>query len=210
MPPFVLDVRKLVLDRWDLFGQILAESRFFRELQVMTQDKVDTACDQFTEAMRKAPGITLADLHKREVFDKAWSLLKQDKLRNKIYAREGAAAERFKDAVNEAKPDELYVDIWLPVARLFQEDYVGGRRKVEDALNEHSRREKGTVQITLCRHSDKVTLFQVEDNLFHVFTAPLYLLEQFFHAGPFCRVVKVVEAIVMAGPPTQPVGEPFF
>jgi hypothetical protein len=131
---FVLTVRKLVLDRWDLFRQILAESRFFRELQVMTQDKVDTACDQFTEAMRKAPGIILAELHKREVFDKAWNLLKQDKLRNKIYAKEGAAAERFKDAVTEANPDELYRDIWLPVARLFQEDHAGGRRKVEDAL----------------------------------------------------------------------------
>jgi DNA helicase HerA-like ATPase len=132
--PFVLTVRQLVLDRWDLFRQILAESRFFRELQIMTQDKVDLACDQLTEAMRKAPGITLASLHERNVFDKAWNLLKQDKLRNKIYAREGAAAERFKDAVDEANPDELYQDIWLPVARLFKEDHAGGRRKVEDAL----------------------------------------------------------------------------
>lgn len=131
---FVLTVRKLVLDRWDLFRQILAESRFFRELQVMTQDKIDTACDQFTEALKKTPGITLAQLHHREVFDKAWSLLQQERLRNKIYAKEGAAAERFKDAVTEANPDDLYRDIWLPVARLFQEDHAGGRRKVEDAL----------------------------------------------------------------------------
>jgi hypothetical protein len=131
---FVLTVRKLVLDRWELFKQILAESRFFRELQVMTQDKVITACDQFTEAMRKSSGITLADLYKREVFNKAWTLLKQDKLRNKIYAREGAAAERFEDAVNEANADEIYAEVWLPVARLFQEDYAGGRRNVEDAL----------------------------------------------------------------------------
>jgi len=132
--PFVLTVRQLVLDRWDLFRQILAESGFFRELQILTQDKVDLACDQLTEAMRKAPGITLASLHDRSVFDKAWNLLKQDKLRNKIYAREGAAAERFKDAVDEAKPEELYQDIWLPVARLFKEDHAGGRRKVEDTL----------------------------------------------------------------------------
>lgn len=131
---FVLTVRKLVLDRWDLFRQILAESRFFRELQVMTQDKVDTACDQFTEAMRKAPGITLAELHERTVFDKAWNLLNQDKLRNKIYAKEGAAAERFKDALAEANSDELYQNIWLPVTRLFQEDHASGRRTVEDAL----------------------------------------------------------------------------
>ncbi len=131
---FVLTVKKLVLDRWDLLRQILAESRFFRELQIMTQDKLETACDQFVEAMRKAPGIKLADLHRREVFDKAWNLLNQDKLRNKIYAREGAAAERFRDAINEANPEELYHNIWLPVARLFQEDRNAGRRKVEDAL----------------------------------------------------------------------------
>ncbi len=132
--PFVMTVRQLVLDRWDLFRQILAESRFFRELQIMTQDKVDLACDQLTEAMRKASGIKLASLHERAVFDKAWHLLKQEKLQNKIYAREGTAAERFKDAVDEANPDDLYQHIWLPVANLFKEDYHGGRRKVEDAL----------------------------------------------------------------------------
>lgn len=131
---FVLSVRKLVLDRWDLFRQILAESRFFRELQVMTQDKVDTACDQFTETLQKTSGIKLATLHESDVFMKAWKLLSQDRLRNKIYAREGSAAERFKDAVNEADPDELYREIWLPVARLFQEDRMAGRRTVEDAL----------------------------------------------------------------------------
>jgi hypothetical protein len=100
----------------------------------LTQDKVDLACEQLTEEMRKASGITLASLYKREVFDKVWNLLKQEKLRNKIYAREGAAAERFKDALDEAKPDELYRDNWLPLARLFQEDFAGGRRKVEDEL----------------------------------------------------------------------------
>lgn len=131
---FVLTVQKLVLDRWELFGQILGESRFFRELQIMTQDKIDTACDQFVETLRKTSDITLATLHERAVFDKAWWILLQDRFRNKIYAREGAAAERFKDAVTEANSDDLYQDIYLPVARLFQEDRESGRRKVEDAL----------------------------------------------------------------------------
>jgi hypothetical protein len=99
----VLTVQKLVLDRWELFEQILAESRFFRDLQIMTEDKVLTACDQLVEAMKKAR-LTLPTLHERPTFDRVWNLLKQDKLRNKIYAREGAAAERFADAVNEADP----------------------------------------------------------------------------------------------------------
>ena len=132
-PTFVLTVQKLVLDRWELFQQILAESRFFRDLQVMTYDKVQVACDQFVQAMRKAR-LGLSKLHGREEFDRAWELLRDAKLRNRIYAREGAAAERFADAVNEADPNEFYKQVWLPVANLFKEDYESGRRKVEDAL----------------------------------------------------------------------------
>jgi DNA helicase HerA-like ATPase len=132
-PVQVYGVRDLVLDRWDLFRQILADSQFFRELQILTRDKVDLACNQLTQAMRKVSGITLARLYERNVFDKAWSLLKQDELRNKIYAREGAAAERFKDAVDEANPDELYRDIWLPITQLFREDRPGAQ-KVEQLL----------------------------------------------------------------------------
>lgn len=132
-PYFVLTVRNLVLDRWELFEQILAQSRFFRDLQIMTQDKVATACDQLVQAMKKA-GITLSTLYHEETFNQVWNLLKQDKLRNKIYAREGAAAERFAEAVAEADPKEMYRDAWLPVANLFKEDYAAGRRKVEEAL----------------------------------------------------------------------------
>lgn len=134
-PTYVLTVRKLVLDRWELFAQILAESRFFRELQVMTRDKVDLACEVLTEAMKKASGITLAELHRRDVFDKSWALLKQDKLRNKIYAKEGAAAERFREAVEDANPDDVFAEIWLPITNLFKKDREGGRRTVEEALD---------------------------------------------------------------------------
>jgi Predicted ATPase len=132
-PKHVLTVQKLVLDRWDLFQEILAESRFFRELQIMTADKVGTASEQLRHAMEKAR-LKLTQLHTRQAFDEAWKLLKTDKLRNKIYAKEGAAAERFADAVNEADADDLYASVWLPVANLFKEDHEGGRRTVEDAL----------------------------------------------------------------------------
>lgn len=130
---FVLTLSRLVLDRWELFEQILAQSRFFRDLQVMTQDKVATACDQLVQAMRRA-GLTLSSLHQEDAFQRVWSLLKQDKLRNKIYAKEGAAAERFAEAVAEADPSEMYREAWLPVANLFKEDRAAGRRKVEEAL----------------------------------------------------------------------------
>ena len=130
----VLTVRNLVLDRWELFQQILAESRFFRELQIMTRDKVDTACEELTVELQRNR-IKLSRLHERNVFDEAWELLSQERLQNRIYAREGAAAERFRNAVNEASSDDLY-EIWLPVAKLFQEDFKEGRRKMDHLLTE--------------------------------------------------------------------------
>jgi hypothetical protein len=126
-PVQVHGVKNLVLDQWELFKQILAESRFFRELQIMTRDKIITACDQLAETMKKA-GITLASLYRRDVFKRAWEFLGQEKLRNKIYAREGAAAERFADAIREANPDEMYREVWLPVTQLFQEDRPGAQK----------------------------------------------------------------------------------
>ncbi len=85
------------------------------------------------EALKKAI-VALAKLHERSAFDRAWNLLRDEKLRNKIYAREGAAAERFADAVNDADPDEMFANTWLPVANLFKEDATGGRVKIEVLL----------------------------------------------------------------------------
>ena len=132
-PTFTLTVRNLVLDRWELFQEILAESRFFRELQILTRDKVLTACDQLTSAMRKKR-ITLSSLHTQETFDLVWGLLSTPALRNKIYAREGEAAERFAEAITEANADSMFNEVWLPFANLFKEDRNEGRRKVDDAL----------------------------------------------------------------------------
>ncbi|MBI3243259.1 MAG: ATP-binding protein [Chloroflexi bacterium] len=128
----VYSVRDLILDRWELFEQILTESRFFRELQIMTRDKAELASGQLILEMQKAK-LTLAKLHERSSFDRAWALLKQDKVQNKIYAKEGAAAERFAEAIQEADPDEIYRTIWLPVAQLFREDRKSAR-KVEALL----------------------------------------------------------------------------
>ncbi len=131
-PNYVFNVQRLVLDRWELFQEILGESGFFRQLQIMRGEKTALACEQLTIALRKK--VTLATLHTPASFDQTWKLLQDEKLRNKIYVKEGAAAERFADAVAEADKDELYKHFWLPVANLFKEDEKSGRRTVEDAL----------------------------------------------------------------------------
>jgi len=133
-PASVISVRNLVLDRWELFQQILAESRFFRELQVLTADKVTTACDVFVEAIKKA-GIPLAGLYLRSNFDRCWNLLKRADVQNKIYAREGEAAKRFAEAIQEANPEEIFSRLWTPIALLFRRDREGVYA-VEDLLGE--------------------------------------------------------------------------
>lgn len=129
-PTKVLSVKDLVLDRWELFEQILSESRFFRELQILTRDKLQSAARELTIELRKKA--TLAKLHQRESFNQAWELLKSKKVRDKIYAKEGSAADRFAEALDEANPDELF-RVWLPIAQLFREDRKGAQR-VESIL----------------------------------------------------------------------------
>lgn len=130
----VYSVRDIILDRWELLEQILTESRFFGELQILTRDKVELAASELVLAMKKA-NLKLGNLHERTSFDRLWGLLQQERLRNKIYAREGSAAERFADAISEANPNEIYQTIWLPVAELFREERSGAR-KVESLVYE--------------------------------------------------------------------------
>jgi len=129
-----LTVRNLVLDRWEMFEEILAESRFFRELQIMTSDKRLLACDVLVQAMREHSKVALARLTERDQFDLVWKLLSSEGLRNKIYAREGAAAQRFTDALAEADKDRLYEAVWKPLAGLFFEGHRRERKSINKAI----------------------------------------------------------------------------
>jgi len=58
----VLTVRNLVLDRWELFKQILFESQFFERLTVPKGENRELACDVLGDRLQKAR-IRLSDLH---------------------------------------------------------------------------------------------------------------------------------------------------
>lgn len=117
--PRALPVKNLVLDRWELFEQILFESRFFAELTVRGENR-DSACRILVDRLKKE-GVTLADLHQRPSFDHAWSLLQEEMIQAKIYLSSLPRA-RFSDALHDADPDEFYKQYWVPVAELFRED----------------------------------------------------------------------------------------
>ena len=127
----VLTIRNLVLDQWDLFEQILFESRFFERLTIPKGENRELACGILSDRLQKAK-VTLKNLHDRRSFDRAWNLL-QDERVQRIFYRTEASRARFNEALQDADPEEFYDQHWIPVAELFREDRKGAR-SVDNAL----------------------------------------------------------------------------
>jgi Helicase HerA, central domain len=73
----VMTIRNLVFDRWELFEQILYESRFFERLTIPEGGNRHLACSILADKLQKA-SVTLKDLWGRDSFNKAWHFLADD------------------------------------------------------------------------------------------------------------------------------------
>jgi hypothetical protein len=127
----VLTVRNLVLDRWELFEQILYESQFFERLTVPKGENRELACGILADKLQKA-NVTLKHLHQRVSFDRAWKILEDDKVQRVFYRTEASRA-RFNDALHDSDPNEFFREYWSPVAELFREDRAGAK-SINNAL----------------------------------------------------------------------------
>ena len=127
----VLTIRNLVLDQWDLFEQILFESRFFERLTIPKGENRELACGILSDRLQKAR-VTLKSLHDRKSFDRAWNLLQDERVQRVFYRTEASRA-RFNEALQDADPEEFYDQHWVPVAELFREDRKSAR-SVDNAL----------------------------------------------------------------------------
>jgi len=117
---YPMTVRNLVLDRWELFEQILYESRFFERLTIPQGENRQLACSILADKLQKA-AVRLNVLWKRESFDKAWELLADERVQ-KVFYRTEASRIRFAGALEEADPSEFFEEYWGPVTELFRED----------------------------------------------------------------------------------------
>ncbi len=127
----VFGVQNLVLDRWELFSQILFESTFFERLSVSKGNNREVAANILSDNLKKKR-VKLTGLHKRESFDQAWNLLGDDSIQKIFYlSRESRA--RFNSVYLEADADEFYA-IWEPISQLFNENRPDART-VEQILN---------------------------------------------------------------------------
>lgn len=126
-----ISVRNLVLDRWELFEQILSEASFFERLSMSKGENRDLACSLLIENLRKR-NIKLNNLHRREAFQAAWQILQDTNIQT-IFYRSQISRDRFNNTIQSADPEIFYTEYWLPVANLFSEERQNAR-KIEDAL----------------------------------------------------------------------------
>ncbi|MBI2861321.1 MAG: ATP-binding protein, partial [Chloroflexi bacterium] len=124
-PTQVYSVRDLVLDRWDLFAQILYESPLFEQLSIPKGENRQLAAETLADRLQRAR-ITLKDLYTRQSFDRAWSLLGNENVQKVFYRTEGSRG-RFQSMYEEADPNFFYTAYWLPVTQLFREDRPSAR-----------------------------------------------------------------------------------
>ncbi|MGC8720560.1 MAG: ATP-binding protein [Thermodesulforhabdaceae bacterium] len=130
-PLQVHSVRNLILDRWSLFEQILLASGFFQRLGVKATENQRQAAEVVSEQLQKK-NVNLRDLHKRENFNKAWELLKEERVMVQFYGSK-EARERVRQQMADTDQNDLYQTVWLPVTQLFREDRQGAQR-VEQLL----------------------------------------------------------------------------
>jgi len=130
-PVQVHGVRELVLDRWELFAQILYESPFFEQLSIPKGENRQLAAETLADRLDRAK-VTLRDLHTIESFNRAWALLGDENVQKVFYRSEGSRA-RFQSMYEQADRNFFFNNYWLPVTQLFREDRPGAQ-KVERLL----------------------------------------------------------------------------
>lgn len=130
-PVQVHGVRNLVLDRWELFAQILYESPFFEQLSIPKGENRQLAASTLADRLQRAK-VTLKDLHTRKSFDRAWGLIGDENIQKVFYRTEGSRA-RFQSMYDQADHDFFFAHYWLPVTELFRGDRPGAQR-VEQLL----------------------------------------------------------------------------
>lgn len=131
--PRVVTVRSLVLDRWELFEQILYESVFFERLSMPKGDNRDIACRVLSEHLQKRK-VALGTLNTESSFETAWQILATDKVQMQFY-RSADSRARFAEMLSQADQEEFYTRYWQPVAELFNKNRRGART-VESLLAE--------------------------------------------------------------------------
>jgi len=119
----IRSVRDLVLDRWDLFSEILYESPFFERLSIPKGENRRIASEVLAERLQRAH-ITLQNLYQRESFNRAWQILGDGNVQMQFYKTQ-QSRDRFNIVYQEANQNEFFNNYWGPITELFRTDRRG-------------------------------------------------------------------------------------
>jgi len=116
-------IRELVLDRWDLFIEILCQSKFFELISIAHPNNRRKAAEEIERGLKGK--VKLTDLYEEQSFKEAWKILGNDRTQ-KIFYPSDAPRRRFQSVYKEYNGDskkinELYTTTWKPVCELFRE-----------------------------------------------------------------------------------------
>ncbi|MCK9615630.1 MAG: DUF87 domain-containing protein [Candidatus Omnitrophica bacterium] len=119
----IKSVKELVLDRWDLFSEIIYESPFFERLSVPKGENRRIASEVLAERLQRAQ-ITLSNLHERASFDAAWQILGDQNVQT-IFYRTQQSRDRFNSVYQQADQGEFFTSFWGPITELFRKNRSG-------------------------------------------------------------------------------------
>lgn len=123
------DVGDLVLDRWDLFHDVLRESDMLKKL-LPDEDRRDVFMGTVKAKFRTGGKYPMAKLRERGAYDSMMDLLTSEDVQEEIYPTENHVRSLFAKRV-EAWSPKAYETHWLPLAELFNPE---GRIKVSGIL----------------------------------------------------------------------------
>jgi energy-coupling factor transporter ATP-binding protein EcfA2 len=117
----IKSIKDLILDRWDLFVEILCESKFFELISIAHPNNRRIAAEEIERGLKGK--VKLTDLYKEESFNDAWKVLGD---KQKVFYPSDAPRRRFQSIYEEYGKDSkslnrLYLTAWKPVCELFRE-----------------------------------------------------------------------------------------
>ena len=115
----IKNVRELVLDRWNLFQEILYESPFFNRLTIWKGQNRYNARDLIINKLRNKKKIILSNLAKESSFDFVMQELEKEENQQLIFSGK-EQRERLMNIILTVDKKELYMDIWKPICTLFE------------------------------------------------------------------------------------------
>ena len=145
----IVNIRNLILDRWELFEEILYESSFFPNLSIKGENKRDAVSVLINEIKNRLH-INLTNLVEVESFHQVLNILRNPNIQLLIYSTSEPRA-RLNTVLSEIDENYMYERFWKPICQLFH--YRPGAQTVDSLLKRFTNNEKPLVVVDLSLQS---------------------------------------------------------